>query len=68
MGILVRNFNCRFRTFEEVFDKMEARFGFLGLIRVDWYARNCWVMLSSGLETFWCSFMSQGPKLKFCII
>ena len=37
-GILVRNFNRRFRTIGEVFDKMEVRFGFLGSIRVDWYA------------------------------
>ena len=34
----VLKFNCRFRTFDEVFNKMEVRFGFLGLIRVDWYA------------------------------
>ena len=47
---------------------MEVRFGFLELIRVDWYALNGWVMLGSGLETIWCNFVMKGLKLKLCII
>ena len=37
-GIFVRIVFRRFRTIGEVFDEMEVRFGFLGSIRVDWYA------------------------------
>ena len=59
-GILVRNFNCRFRTIGEVFDKMEVRFGFLGLIRVDWYAWNCWASIGTRFPYF-CK-----NKLVFC--